>query len=77
MRPAPVFPALVGAQHLSAAAEQSKERGVSDMDTRNFMDLFFDIMRTSSYVINVVRAARSLVRWVRRWRKRQPIIESV
>ncbi len=33
-------------------------------------EVLFDIMRTSSYVINVVRAARAVARWVRRWRKR-------
>lgn len=35
---------------------------------------FFDIIRTSSYIINVVRAARAVARWVRRHmnRQRQP-----
>jgi len=42
------------------------------------MDLLFDIMKTSSYVINVVRAARAVARWVMRLgtRRRHPRAKS-
>lgn len=32
--------------------------------------LFFDLIRVSSYIINVVRTARAVARWVRRRLKR-------